>query len=56
MNLILDFSLTHCYQAESLKLFDKFYVTSSFKLNSRSENNNENKNESQLFHCYESGF
>ena len=52
MNLILDFSLTHCYQVESLKLFDKFYVTSSFKLNSRSENNNENKNESQLFHCY----
>ena len=39
-----------------LELFDKFDVTSSFKLNSKSGNNNETKNESQLFHCYGSGF
>ena len=35
--------------------FDKF-ITSSFQSNSKSENNNETKNESQLFLCFESGF
>ena len=52
MELNLNFSLAYCYQIEFQKLFDKFDITSSFKLNSKSVNNNETKNESQL----ESGF
>ena len=56
MKLNLNFSLVHCYQIEFQKLLDKFDITSSFKLNSKSGNNNETKNKNQLFHCYESGF
>ena len=56
MKLNLNFSLAHCYQIEFRELLDKFDITSIFKLNSKSGNNNETKNESQLFHCYESGF
>ena len=56
MKLNLNFSLAHCYQIEFQKLFDKFDITSSFKLNSKSGNDNETKNESQLFRCYESRF
>ena len=56
MKLNLNFRLAHCYQIEFQNLLDKFDITSSFKLNSKSGNNNETKNESQLFHCYESGF
>ena len=56
MKLKLNFSLAHCYQIEFQKLFDKYDVTSSFKLNSNRGNNNETKNKSQLFFCYESGF
>ena len=52
MNLNLNFSLAHSYQIEFQNLFDKFDITSSFKINSKSGNNNETKNESQLFHCY----
>ena len=48
MKLILNFSLTHCYQIEFQNLLDQFDITSSFKLNSKSGNNNETKNESQL--------
>ena len=54
MKLNLNFSLAYCYQVEFQELFDKFDVTSSFKLNSKSGNNNEAENESQLFHCCES--
>ena len=43
MKLNLNFSLAHCYQIEFQKLFDKFDITSSFKLNSKSGNNNETK-------------
>ena len=56
MRLNLNFSLAHWYQIEFQKLLDKSDITLSFKLNSKSGNNNETKNESQLFHCYESGF
>ena len=56
MKLNLNFSLVHCYQIEFQKLLDKFDITSGFKLNSKSGNNNETKNESQLARCYESGF
>ena len=56
MKLNLNFTLAHCYQIEFQKLLDKFDITLSFKLNSKSGNNNETKNESQLFHCYGSGF
>ena len=40
----------------NFKLFDKFDITSGFKINSKSEYNSETKYENQLFHCYESGF
>ena len=56
MKLNLNFGLAHCYQIEFQKLLDKFGITSSFKLNSKSGNDNETKNEIQLSHCYESGF
>ena len=56
MKLNLNFSLAHCYQIEFQKLFDKFDIASSFKLNSKTGNNNETKNESQLLHCYGSRF
>ena len=56
MKLNLNFSLAHHSQIEYQKLFDKFDITSSFKLNLKSGNDNEAKNESQLFHCYESRF
>ena len=56
MKLNLNFSLVYCYQIEFQKLLDKFDIKSSFKLNSKSGNSNETKNESQLSHCYESGF
>ena len=56
MKLNLNFSLFHCYQIEFEKLPDKFDITSSFTLNTKSGNNNETQNESRLSHCYESGF
>ena len=56
MKLNLNFSLAYCHEIEFQKLFDKFDITSSFKRNSKSRNNNETKNESRLFRCYESGF
>ena len=40
MKLNLSFSLAYCYQIEFQKLFDDFDITSSFKLNSKSGNNN----------------
>ena len=45
MKLNLNFRLAHWYQIEFQKLFDKFAITSSFKLNSKSGNNNQTKNE-----------
>ena len=43
MKLNLNFSLALWYQIESQKFLDKFDITSSFKLNSKSGNNNETK-------------
>ena len=36
--------------------FDKFDITSTFKVNSKRENNNETEAENHLRHCYEYGF
>ena len=48
MKLNLNFTLAHCYQIEFQKLLDKFDITSSLKLNSKSGNNNETKNQSPI--------
>ena len=40
MKLNLNVSLAHCYQIEFQKLSDKFDITSSFNLNSKSGNKN----------------